>query len=113
MSIITIEEWRRRNTRRSDQLPAAPLAPIIAKDARIIFETHGASDDTNRGFDPNAKFPGIAKLAELVGIDQRRLHEIAKGNVRNVSISVADRYMCKTGRHLRDLWPSYYHEELA
>lgn len=107
---ITIMEWRDRNTGTTNQLPAAPLAQIIQRDLTRLLATEEAYEGTSRAFKSNARFPGLRRLADHVGVDQRLLHRIASGERAYVSVETADKYMCATGRHLRDLWPAYYDE---
>lgn len=86
------------------ELPVGPIQPIIRADAEYAHRVHNDSSQHHG-------IRGIEYLAILTGINPRRLVGYATGVTKWISVDQADKYLCATGRHLRDLWPWLYSPE--
>lgn len=88
-------------------LAVAPLLPIIKRDAEL------AHHDTVEDFRDTGPNPGIQVLAARVGVTDRQLRRWLSGETKRISLDLADRYLCATGRHLIDVYPWLYTPEQA
>lgn len=89
------------------RLPAGPLAAIILKDAAIAYATRAETDERHSRT-PN---PGMSYVACLTGIHQNTLYNVLNRGRETVTLDLADKYCCATGRHLRELYPWLYTTE--
>lgn len=88
-------------------LPAEPLAEIIRRDIAHAYATRGESEEPEK----RCAHPGVQILARITGIGEETLRNFATRGRQNVTLDVADRYLCATGRHLRDVYPWLYTDE--
>lgn len=87
-------------------MPAAPLIELVRKDSALAHALHAKIDSH---FENEAN--GTRALAVRTGINEASIRDILRGRASTVSLDLADRYLCATGRHLRDLWPWLYTPE--
>jgi hypothetical protein len=84
-------------------LPSADIRPLILADAALM---HRLYDEGAKGR-PNETH-GLDRLATVVGMNVRQLLKYVTGQAEWISLDNADKYLCATGRHLRDVWPWLY-----
>lgn len=90
------------------ELPVEPIIPIIRADAERM---HKLLDEGTENRGKPGYIRGLDLLSQAVGINVRQLLRYASGSARAISVDQADKYLCATGRHLRDLWPWLYSPE--
>lgn len=93
-----------RITRYGGQLPAAPLRELLFRD---MSEWNAKNATRTEG----GVYLGITGVSERTGIPTQTLYRIAEGDYATVTLDTADKYLARTGRHLRDLWPWLYTDE--
>lgn len=83
-------------------LPSQPLAAIILQDLALGEKLRGQDGVARDGFKP---------LGERIGVKEASLRRIAINEQQTVTLDFADRYLCATGRQLRDVYPWLYTPE--
>lgn len=90
------------------RLPIAPIRRIIRADIERAYRKHASDSSGGQRHHPLA---GIAILAKRVGLAEHRLASLASGDLQTIPLDDADRYLCTTGRQLREAYPALYTDE--